>query len=70
MPPFHPCPQYMDKLDGVAYLIGALGQTDRVRAFLKERARSQKGLPPRPVVGTAVSVRGAGVRALGACAGG
>lgn len=49
--------QYMDKLDGVAYLIGALGQTDRVRAFLKERARSQKGLPPRPVVGTAISIR-------------
>ncbi|GLI69234.1 hypothetical protein VaNZ11_013809 [Volvox africanus] len=49
--------QYMEKLDGVAYLVGALGQTDKVRAFLKEPARSQKGLPPRPVVGTAISIR-------------
>ncbi|KXZ57019.1 hypothetical protein GPECTOR_1g920 [Gonium pectorale] len=48
---------YMDKLDGVAYLVGALGQTDKVRAFLKAPARSQKGMPPRPVVGTAISIR-------------
>eukprot|EP00198_Chlamydomonas_reinhardtii_P003815 XP_001693151.1 predicted protein [Chlamydomonas reinhardtii] len=49
--------QYMEKLDGVAYLVGALGQTDKVRAFLKEPARSQKGLPARPVVGTAITIR-------------
>ncbi|KAG2433568.1 hypothetical protein HYH02_012685 [Chlamydomonas schloesseri] len=49
--------QYMEKLDGVVYLIGALGQTDKVRAFLKEPARSQKGLPARPVVGTAIFIR-------------
>ncbi|GFR40741.1 hypothetical protein Agub_g1351, partial [Astrephomene gubernaculifera] len=49
--------QYMEKLDGVAYLLGALGQTNVVRAFLREKARSQKGLPARPVVGTAVSIR-------------
>jgi hypothetical protein len=28
-----------------------------VRAFLNAPAKAQKGLPPRPVVGTAVSVR-------------
>ncbi|PNH04303.1 hypothetical protein TSOC_009553, partial [Tetrabaena socialis] len=49
--------QYMEKMEGAAYLVGALGQTDKVRAFLQEPARSQKGLPPRPVVGTAITIR-------------
>lgn len=49
--------QYMEKLDGISYLLTALGQSEHVRATLKERARSQKGLPPRPVVGTAISIR-------------
>jgi hypothetical protein len=49
--------QYMEKLDGVATLVNLLGQTDKVRAFLKAPAKSQKGLPARPVVGTAVSIR-------------
>jgi hypothetical protein len=31
--------------------------TCQVRAFLSSPARSQKGLPPRPVVGTAISIR-------------
>jgi hypothetical protein len=29
----------------------------QVRAFLKAPARSMKGLPKRPVVGTAISIR-------------
>jgi hypothetical protein len=29
----------------------------QVRAFLKAPAKSQKGLPRRPVVGTAISIR-------------
>eukprot|EP00775_Hariotina_reticulata_P001439 gene1439-1780_t len=49
--------QYMDKLDGVAALVNALGQTNKVRAFLQAPAKSQKGLPRRPVVGTAISIR-------------
>lgn len=28
-----------------------------MRAFLKEKPRSYRGMPPRPVVGAAVSVR-------------
>lgn len=31
--------------------------TQQVRAFLSAPAKSQKGLPPRPVVGTAISIR-------------
>ena len=49
--------QYMDKLDSIAMLVNRLGQTDKVRAFLKAPAKSHKGLPPRPVVGTAISIR-------------
>ncbi|KAG2498067.1 hypothetical protein HYH03_003827 [Edaphochlamys debaryana] len=49
--------QYMDKLDSVAFLVGALGQADKVRAFLKERAKSHNGLPPRPVMGSAITIR-------------
>lgn len=47
--------QYMDKVDSVAYMVNVLGQTARVREFLSSRARSERGLPRRPVVGTAVS---------------
>ncbi|KIZ03911.1 hypothetical protein MNEG_4050 [Monoraphidium neglectum] len=49
--------QYAEKLAGVSQLVNVLGQTDKVRAFLNAPAKAQKGLPPRPVVGTAVSVR-------------
>lgn len=47
--------QYMEKIDSIAYLVNVLGQTEKVRSFLAAPAKSQKGLPPRPVVGTAVS---------------
>uniref|UniRef100_A0A383VWH4 Uncharacterized protein n=1 Tax=Tetradesmus obliquus TaxID=3088 RepID=A0A383VWH4_TETOB len=49
--------QYTEKLDGIAAMVNVLGQTDKVRAFLKAPAKSQKGLPRRPVVGTAISIR-------------
>jgi hypothetical protein len=37
-------------------VLGVLGCL-QVRAFLKAPAKSQKGLPRRPVVGTAISIR-------------
>lgn len=49
--------QYSEKLDSIAYLVNVLGQTDKVRGFLRQRARSEKGLPRRPVVGTAISIQ-------------
>jgi hypothetical protein len=49
--------QYAEKLDNVAQLVNVLGQTDKVRAFLNAPAKATKGLPPRPVVGTAVTIR-------------
>ncbi|KAF8064549.1 hypothetical protein HT031_003349 [Scenedesmus sp. PABB004] len=49
--------QYAEKLEGVAALCNALGQTDKVRAFLSAPAKSQNGLPRRPVVGTAITIR-------------
>jgi hypothetical protein len=49
--------QYAEKLDGVAQLVNTLNQTDKVRAFLRAPARSSKGLPKRPVVGTAISIQ-------------
>ena len=49
--------QYIEKLANTAALVNALGQTRLVRAFLAAPARSQKGMPARPVVGTAVTIR-------------
>ena len=49
--------QYDEKLEGVAALVNALGQTAKVRAFLQAPAKSQRGLPRRPVVGTAISIQ-------------
>ncbi|KAL6746600.1 hypothetical protein V8C86DRAFT_1820329 [Haematococcus lacustris] len=49
--------QYMEKMDSVAYLVNVLDQTQLVRAFLQKPAKSEKGLPKRPVVGTAISIR-------------
>lgn len=50
--------RYLDKVDSVAYMVNVLGQTERVRSFLIAPARSDRGLPRRPVVGTAVRGRG------------
>lgn len=49
--------QYLQKLDAVAALVNRLSQTAKVRAFLQAPAKAHKGLPRRPVVGTAVSIR-------------
>ncbi|MEW5302045.1 MAG: hypothetical protein WDW38_008676 [Sanguina aurantia] len=49
--------QYMEKMDGVSYRLNVLGQTTLVRSFLQQPARAKGGLPKRPVMGTAVSIR-------------
>jgi hypothetical protein len=49
--------QYMEKLDAVATMVNVLGQTDKVRSFLSAPAKSQNGMPRRPVVGTAISIQ-------------
>eukprot|EP00195_Chlamydomonas_chlamydogama_P015878 CAMPEP_0202911572 /NCGR_PEP_ID=MMETSP1392-20130828/55338_1 /ASSEMBLY_ACC=CAM_ASM_000868 /TAXON_ID=225041 /ORGANISM="Chlamydomonas chlamydogama, Strain SAG 11-48b" /LENGTH=289 /DNA_ID=CAMNT_0049602127 /DNA_START=104 /DNA_END=970 /DNA_ORIENTATION=- len=49
--------QYIEKLDSICYVVNALEQAEVVRSFLKTPAKSQKGLPPRPVVGTAISIQ-------------
>jgi hypothetical protein len=48
--------QYEEKLEGIAARLSILGQTARVRAFLEAPAKSSKGLPRRPTMGTAVSI--------------
>mmetsp|Transcript_21566 Transcript_21566/g.36736 ORF Transcript_21566/g.36736 Transcript_21566/m.36736 type:complete len:298 (+) Transcript_21566:38-931(+) len=49
--------QYMDKIESIAYMLNVLGQTLKVREFLGAPAKSQKGLPRRPVMGTAISIQ-------------
>lgn len=48
--------QYVDKMAAIALRLHVLGQTDRVRRFLEAPAKSSKGLPRRPTMGTAVSI--------------
>jgi hypothetical protein len=48
--------QYCEKLEAIAARLHVLGQTARVRSFLQQPAKSQKGLPRRPTMGTAVSI--------------
>ncbi|KAK9917013.1 hypothetical protein WJX75_009975 [Coccomyxa subellipsoidea] len=49
--------EYDDKLDTIATYIDAWGQTQTVVDFFQQPAKSQRGLPSRPVVGCAVSIR-------------
>ncbi|CAL5225683.1 g8546 [Coccomyxa viridis] len=49
--------EYMDKLDTIAYYLRAFNQDQVVMDFLRLPAKSQRGLPARPVVGCAVSIR-------------
>lgn len=42
---------------GVPYLCRAFNQDQVVMDFLRQPAKSQRGLPARPVVGCAVSIR-------------
>ena len=48
---------YGDKCDALATALSAWGCAGAVRAFFAEPARSKRGLPGRPVVGNAVSLR-------------
>ncbi|KAK9810054.1 hypothetical protein WJX72_004043 [[Myrmecia] bisecta] len=48
---------YVDKLETIAYYVSAWGQEETVRAFFKEKPKALRGLPARPVVGSAISIR-------------
>lgn len=48
---------YADKCDALAAALTAWGCAGAVRAFFTEPPRSKRGLPGRPVVGNAVSLR-------------
>lgn len=48
---------YADRLDTIASILTAWGCAGEVRAWLAEPARPKRGLPARPVVGNAVSLR-------------
>jgi hypothetical protein len=48
---------YMEKLEGIGYFLDAWGETKKVRKFLSEPARAQKGLPSKPTVGTSVVIQ-------------
>ena len=49
--------QFEAKLEGVAAFLNAAGSAALVRSFFAEPPRSKRGLPGRPVVGNAVSLR-------------
>ncbi|GAX81528.1 hypothetical protein CEUSTIGMA_g8956.t1 [Chlamydomonas eustigma] len=49
--------QYVEKLDSICYLLNAINQAEVVRATLKQPAKSVNGMPSRPVVGTAISIK-------------
>jgi hypothetical protein len=48
---------YADKCDALASALTAWGCAGAVRSFFGEPPRSKRGLPGRPVVGNAVSLR-------------
>ncbi|KAK3233425.1 hypothetical protein CYMTET_56279 [Cymbomonas tetramitiformis] len=48
---------YIDKLDSVAAMLNAFDQADYTRAFFAEKPIPRRGLPSRPRVDTAVSLR-------------
>lgn len=40
------------------------GQADRVASFLRQPARPRKGMPSKPIVGTAISIQVRGLQCL------
>ena len=48
---------YEEKMDGVAMTLNAWGQWHTVETFLKEPIAPRRGLPSRPIVGNAVSIK-------------
>ncbi len=49
--------QYLEKLDAIAMALTAWGQSEYIRAWFALPAAPRAGLPSRPRVDTAVSVR-------------
>ena len=49
--------EYYDKMDGICMLLNAWGKQGDVRAFLKQKATSKRGMPKRPIVGVAIAIQ-------------
>lgn len=49
--------EYIEKMDGVVLALRAWGQLETVEAFLREPIAPRRGLPSRPIIGNAVSVK-------------
>ncbi|PRW56061.1 photosystem I reaction center subunit III [Chlorella sorokiniana] len=48
---------YDEKLELVALYLNSWGQAERVESFLRQPARPRKGMPSKPIVGTAISIQ-------------
>lgn len=48
---------YDEKLELVALYLNSWGQAERVQSFLRQPARPRKGMPSKPIVGTAISIQ-------------
>lgn len=49
--------EYEEKLDLVALYLNSWGQADRVESFLRQPPRPRKGMPSKPIMGTAISIQ-------------
>lgn len=49
--------EYLDKLDGICVLLNAWNRQEQVRSFLRQKPKARNGMPPRPIVGTAVALQ-------------
>jgi hypothetical protein len=48
---------YLDKVDGICLLLNAWNKQSQVRTFFREKPQTKHGMPPRPIVGTAVALQ-------------
>jgi hypothetical protein len=48
---------YLDKIDGICIFLNAWNRQKEVRAFFNEKPKAKNGMPPRPIVGTAVALQ-------------
>eukprot|EP00892_Ulva_mutabilis_P012891 jgi/Ulvmu1/9975/UM059_0024.1 len=49
--------QYLDKLDSIAMLLNVWERQAYVRDFFRQKPMPKNGMPPRPIVGTAVALQ-------------
>lgn len=49
--------EYLDKLDGISMLLNVWDRQAYVRDFFRQKPTPKNGMPPRPIVGTAVALQ-------------